>query len=218
MSTSKLKKFKRIVDFCVEKFWIVLLLLFNVAIFILNVNKLVFERIAGLKFLVKVSVLFKFVGKFSGWLIALFNSFSSKVTKSLVLKRMVVCGTVILVSWLVFSNIRAGYVQYGEASWYGGKFIGRLTSNGEIYTGKGYTAAHKTWPTGSIIMVTNLDNDKKLKVRINDKGPYAKGRIIDLSVAAAEKLGMKKAGVANVKLEMLKRGNGKYKNQQVSKK
>lgn len=134
-----------------------------------------------------------------------------KISRSQGLQCISVGGVVLLASWSLFSSIRANYVQYGEASWYGGQFIGKKTANGEIYTGRDDTCAHLTWPKNSIIMVTNLDNGRRLKVRINDRGPYAKGRIIDLSVAAAEKLAMKEKGVANVKLEMIKRGDDKYK-------
>lgn len=82
------------------------------------------------------------------------------------------------------------YEQTGTASWYGNKFHGRRTANGERYNMHAYTAAHKSLPFGTILRVTNLDNDKSVLVRVNDRGPYVRGRIIDLSRAAAEEIGV----------------------------
>lgn len=100
--------------------------------------------------------------------------------------------------------IQAGYLfsfsQEGVASWYGGKFHGRKTANGEIYDMNGVTAAHKSLPFGTIVNVQNLDNGKAIKVRINDRGPFIKGRIIDLSKKAAEAIGMMHSGTANVRI------------------
>lgn len=92
----------------------------------------------------------------------------------------------------------------GAASWYGGKFVGRLTANGEIFDTRELTAAHKTLPFNTIVEVTNLDNGKKVQVRINDRGPFVKGRVIDLSQKAAEKIDMIKSGTANVSLKVIK--------------
>lgn len=92
----------------------------------------------------------------------------------------------------------------GEASWYGGKFIGRQTANGEIFDTMQYTAAHKTLPFNTIVEVTNLDNGKKTTVRINDRGPFIKGRIIDLSQKAAEDIDMVKTGTAKIVLKVIK--------------
>ncbi len=94
-----------------------------------------------------------------------------------------------------------GFKQSGEASWYGKKFHGHLTSNGEIYDMYSMTAAHKTLPIPSYAKVTNKDNGKTTIVRINDRGPFHDGRIIDLSYAAAYKLGVIKTGTANVEIE-----------------
>ena len=93
------------------------------------------------------------------------------------------------------------HTEVGEASWYGPGFQGRETANGEIYDQKGMTAAHPTLPMGTKAEVTNLDNGKKVEVTINDRGPYAKDRAIDLSSGAANKLDMKKDGTAQVKIE-----------------
>lgn len=95
--------------------------------------------------------------------------------------------------------------KYGIASWYGKKFHGRKTSNGEIYNMYDMTAAHKKLPFDTIVKVTNLKNGKSVKVRINDRGPYKKGRIIDLSYKAAQQIGMVKDGVTKVKIEIIKK-------------
>lgn len=92
----------------------------------------------------------------------------------------------------------------GEASWYGPGFHGKTTANGERFNQNDMTAAHKTLPFNTKVKVTDLDTKKSIVVRINDRGPYAKGRIIDLSKKAAEKLGSKDKGHANVKLEIVR--------------
>lgn len=89
----------------------------------------------------------------------------------------------------------------GEASWYGPGFQGKETANGETFDQKDMTAAHPTLPMGTKAMVTNLENGKKVEVRVNDRGPFAADRAIDLSNAAAKKLEMKKGGTAEVKIE-----------------
>lgn len=96
-----------------------------------------------------------------------------------------------------------GFEEYGEASWYGQKFHGHLTSNGETYDMFSMTAAHKTLPLPSFVKVTNLDNQKVAIVRVNDRGPFHPGRVIDLSYAAAKKLDVLSTGVANVKVEVV---------------
>ncbi|WP_428776343.1 septal ring lytic transglycosylase RlpA family protein [Vibrio sp.] len=96
-----------------------------------------------------------------------------------------------------------GFKQKGQASWYGKKFHGHLTSNGEVYDMYSMSAAHKTLPLPSYVKVTNLDNGKSTIVRVNDRGPFHPGRIIDLSYAAAYKLDVIKTGTANVEIEVL---------------
>jgi rare lipoprotein A (peptidoglycan hydrolase) len=91
--------------------------------------------------------------------------------------------------------------EVGEASWYGPGFQGKETANGETFDQKDMTAAHPTLPMGTKAKVTNLENGKKVEVRINDRGPYADDRVIDLSGAAAKKLDMKGDGTAKVKIE-----------------
>jgi len=88
----------------------------------------------------------------------------------------------------------------GYASWYGGKFHGRKASSGEVFDKYKYTAASKHFDMHSYVLVKNLENGKEVVVRINDRGPYKKGRIIDLSKSAAEKLGMLKRGVVKVQV------------------
>jgi rare lipoprotein A len=100
-------------------------------------------------------------------------------------------------------RIYIGWTQRGIASWYGPHFHGRYTSNGEIYNMYAFTAAHKTLPMNTIVKVTNLNNGKSVIVRINDRGPFVKGRIIDLSYAAGKKIGLDKTGIAPVKLEVI---------------
>jgi rare lipoprotein A len=96
-----------------------------------------------------------------------------------------------------------GYKEKGVASWYGKKFHGQLTSNGEVYDMYEMTAAHKTLPIPSYVRVTNTQNNKSVVVRVNDRGPFAKGRIIDLSYAAADRLDYTQAGTAPVEVEYI---------------
>lgn len=96
-----------------------------------------------------------------------------------------------------------GFVQKGLASWYGRKFHGRKTSNGETYDMYAMTAAHKTLPLGTSVRVYNLANGRQTVVRINDRGPFVQGRIIDLSYSAANKLGVVGPGTAPVKIVAL---------------
>lgn len=96
-----------------------------------------------------------------------------------------------------------GFTEKGKASWYGKKFHGHLTSNGEIYDMYSMSAAHKTLPIPSYVKVTNKDNDKSTIVRINDRGPFHEDRIIDLSYAAAYKLDVLRTGTANVEIEVI---------------
>ena len=91
----------------------------------------------------------------------------------------------------------------GLASFYAAKFHGRRTASGEIFNTHALTAAHLTLPFGTKVKVTNLRNGKSVIVRINDRGPHVRGRIIDLSVAAAKKIGLNRAGTVRVKLEIL---------------
>jgi rare lipoprotein A len=91
----------------------------------------------------------------------------------------------------------------GEASWYGPGFYGNRTANGEVFRPGTYTAAHRSLPFGTRVKVTNLNNGRSTVVRINDRGPYAGGRIIDLAHGAASDLGVTASGVATVRLEVM---------------
>lgn len=96
-----------------------------------------------------------------------------------------------------------GFSDKGHASWYGQKFHGHQTANGEIYDMYQMSAAHKTLPLPSFVRVSNLKNGKQVVVRVNDRGPFHSGRVIDLSYAAALKLDMLKTGVAEVKIDVI---------------
>jgi len=93
--------------------------------------------------------------------------------------------------------------QFGVASWYGNREAGRLTASGDVFDPRLLTAAHRTLPLGTEVRVTKLGTHESTTVVINDRGPYVRGRIIDLSVAAAEKLHMKPKGLARVKIEVV---------------
>lgn len=118
----------------------------------------------------------------------------------------------LVVSWMILiSGCRArqnyfpeGNVQTGIASWYGPEFHGKSTSSKEIYDMHDLTAAHSTLPLGTYVMVTNLTNGRSVAVRINDRGPFVKDRVIDLSYAAAKALDMIGPGTAQVRIEVLK--------------
>jgi rare lipoprotein A len=101
-----------------------------------------------------------------------------------------------------------GFVDEGLASYYGEKFHGRLTSNREVYDMYAFSAAHKTLPIPSFARVTNLDNGRSVVVRVNDRGPFHEGRVMDLSLAAAVKLGVYPAGTGRVRVEALQPGDG----------
>jgi len=113
----------------------------------------------------------------------------------------------LIVSLLIaFSSVacaKHNKVQVGKGSWYGKKFHGRKTANGERYNMYAYTAAHKTLPFNTMVRVTNVSNNRSVIVRINDRGPYARGRIIDLSYLAAKKLGYINKGVTKLKIKVL---------------
>ncbi|MDX8409002.1 MAG: septal ring lytic transglycosylase RlpA family protein [Mariprofundales bacterium] len=97
----------------------------------------------------------------------------------------------------------AGYDQRGVASWYGRDFHGKKTANGETYDMHAMSAAHKTLPLPTMVRVTNLDNGRTIVVRVNDRGPFVKSRIIDLSYAGARALGYDRRGTAHVRVEAL---------------
>jgi len=102
--------------------------------------------------------------------------------------------------------------QTGTASYYADKFEGKTTANGEKYHHSRLTAAHRTLPFGTIVKVTNISNGKRVTVKINDRGPFVDNRIIDLSKSAAETLGFVYDGLAQVEIEVIDPGDGKYSN------
>lgn len=99
--------------------------------------------------------------------------------------------------------VKVGQVQKGISSWYGPNFHGKKTSNGEVYNMHARTAAHKTWPMDTMVRVNNLQNGKSTIVRINDRGPFVRGRIIDCSYKAGKELGLDRMGIAKVSIEVL---------------
>lgn len=127
--------------------------------------------------------------------------------------RLRISGLIILFVLLIFSVSCApkfgeikrpiGWDENGEASWYGKKFHGRTTASGEIYNMYKLTAAHRTLPFGTLVEVTHFENGKKVVVRINDRGPSIRRRIIDLSYAAAEQIDMIAQGIARVRIEVI---------------
>ena len=106
------------------------------------------------------------------------------------------------IDYKVMKNVTS-FTEQGYASWYGNKFHGHLTSNGERYDMYAMSAAHKNLPLPSYVKVTNLENNKTVVVRVNDRGPFHPGRIIDLSYAAANKLDIVKSGTAKVKIDLI---------------
>ena len=99
--------------------------------------------------------------------------------------------------------IEEGYTQIGIASWYGIDEHNKRAANGERFSKYAYTAAHKSLPMGTVVRVTNLENGRDVLVKINDRGPFVRGRIIDLSYAAAQSVGMVKEGTVKVKVEVV---------------
>jgi len=104
-------------------------------------------------------------------------------------------------------SVALGDEMHGISSWYGPNFHGKLTSNGEVYDMYAKTAAHKTWPMDTIVRVKNLENGRSTVVRINDRGPFVDGRIIDCSYAAGKALGLDKLGIAKVDIRVIEFAN-----------
>jgi rare lipoprotein A len=103
-----------------------------------------------------------------------------------------------------YPRVDYDYDEIGMASWYGQDFQGRYTANGEVFDLNEPTAAHTTLPLPTIVEVVNLDNNRALRIRVNDRGPFARGRIIDLSRRAAQLLGFERNGTARVRVKVLK--------------
>ncbi len=113
----------------------------------------------------------------------------------------------LMLMWFVFATSSCtegyNYVEEGEASYYANLFIGRKTASGDVFFQDSLTAAHKTLPLGTIVKVTNVKNGKSIEVKINDRGPFAKGRVIDLTRRGADSLDFLRAGLADVVLEAI---------------
>lgn len=109
-------------------------------------------------------------------------------------------------SILVLATPIQAEAQSGKASWYGPGFHGRTTANGERYNQNAYTAAHKSYKFGTRLCVKNLRNGKGITVRVNDRGPFVRGRVVDVSKQAATRLGMMRSGVVPVQLTVLSKG------------
>ncbi|HEX4926296.1 MAG TPA: septal ring lytic transglycosylase RlpA family protein [Bdellovibrionales bacterium] len=118
------------------------------------------------------------------------------------LTQLLFASILILIAGCNPAGIRQGYFEKGLASWYGPRFHGRKTASGERFNMNAMTAAHKTLPLGTWVRVKSLTNGKEVVVRINDRGPFVEGRIIDLSRAAARKLGMIQKGNDEVELSV----------------
>jgi peptidoglycan lytic transglycosylase len=116
------------------------------------------------------------------------------------------CSLPPVASWHPTAGPSGPYVEVGTASWYGPGFLGNRTSSGEVYTGQDMTAAHQTLPLGTRVMVTNLENSRSVEVRINDRGPFVKGRVLDLSHAAARQLALIGPGTTEVRIESVDDG------------
>lgn len=99
--------------------------------------------------------------------------------------------------------VSVGQTMNGISSWYGPDFHGKMTSNGEVYNMHGQTAAHKTWPMDTMVKIKNLQNGKSTVVRINDRGPFVQGRIIDCSYAAGKAIGLDSMGIAKVQIKVV---------------
>ena len=99
--------------------------------------------------------------------------------------------------------VEVGEEMHGVSSWYGPNFHGKHTSNGEVYNMHARTAAHKTWPMDTMVKVSNLQNGKSTIVRINDRGPFVRGRIIDCSYKAGKEIGLDKMGIAKVRIKVV---------------
>jgi len=99
--------------------------------------------------------------------------------------------------------VKVGQVMKGVSSWYGPNFHGKRTSNGEVYNMHARTAAHKTWPMDTMVKVNNLQNGKSTIVRINDRGPFVRGRIIDCSYTAGKEIGLDRMGIAKVSIQVV---------------
>jgi rare lipoprotein A len=117
---------------------------------------------------------------------------------------MILAGLLLTQPFLLQARSGGDDLGTGGASYYSHEFAGRRTASGETFNPNALTAAHRTAAFGSVIRVTHLGNGKEVTVRVNDRGPFTRGRIIDISYAAAKKIGMHQSGTAKVRLTLLK--------------
>lgn len=110
---------------------------------------------------------------------------------------------ILLLSSITTAESPAGFIQKGKASFYSKKFHGRKTAGGERVDSEAFAAAHRSLPFNTMVEITNLDNNRSVIVRINDRGPFSKGRVVDMTYAAAKAIGMIQRGVANVQLRVV---------------
>lgn len=137
-------------------------------------------------------------------MIILNNNTKSSITRVIFLIVISLSTTFIMSFTKSSSDINEEFVyEYGKASYYGHPFIGRKTASGEIFTEHLYTCAHKTLPFGTKLKVTNLNTGNSIIVKVNDRGPFVRSRVIDLSLRGARELGLMKSGVANVSVEIV---------------
>lgn len=116
---------------------------------------------------------------------------------------IVIMSLMMLFSTITPTESQEGFIQKGKASFYSKKFHGRKTAGGERVDSESYSAAHRSLPFNTMVEITNLDNNRSVVVRINDRGPFSKGRVVDMTYAAAKALGMIQRGIANVKLRVV---------------
>lgn len=129
-----------------------------------------------------------------------------QVAKHMPMKHISACLMILLACLTGAVQVMAQELETGYASFYADRFHGKKTASGESYNKNLFTAAHRSLPFGTMVKVTRVDNQKSVVVRVNDRGPFVKGRVIDLSRAAARQLGMLQPGTTMVKLEILKKG------------
>ena len=128
-------------------------------------------------------------------------------SKALFVALATLAGSLAMASCAVRPSLRSVATQEGLASYYSNDFNGRKTSSGEIFDNRRFTAAHRTYPFGTVVRVTNLETEVTVTVRINDRGPVKPERVIDLTYAAAKELGIIRAGLGHVRLDVIEWGH-----------
>lgn len=144
---------------------------------------------------------------FEKWHFFLFFFFIlHRISQNMILTMKLILSSLLFTALCSTQFLTAQVIEKGRATYYANKFVGRKTANGEVYTHNEFTAAHRTIPLGTHIRVTRTDNQKSITVKVNDRCADHAGGIIDLSKGAAEELGFLRAGVTNVKLELIDEG------------